>query len=187
MALAFADLFFDHDISLIERFGEEGVDWTRDPELLAEHTNAYVDAGLYDGLTLLVTSTVWADNQSQTWRNHGPRYASLEMGNTTFDTAQSGGAKFDPSDPTQLNAKCYQMYYPKHPDHVLPALKYTMEEAEQLQDPLTTLPDFVKQALAEFVTGARDIEGGWDSYLKELDTMGLQQWLETAQTAYDRS
>ena len=187
MALAFADIFFDHDISLIERFGEEGVDWTRDPELLAEHTNAYVDAGLYDSLTLLVTSTMWADNQSQTWRNHGPRYASLEMGNTVFDTAQSGGAKFDPSDPTQLNAKCYQMYYPKHPDKVLPALKYTMEEAEQLQDPLTTLPDFVKQALAEFVTGARDIEKGWDSYIEEMNTMGLQQWIETAQTAYDRS
>lgn len=185
MALKFADQFFDHDTSIIERFGEEGVDWTRDPEVLAEHTNAYVAAGLYDSLNLVVTSTVWADNQSQTWRNHGPRYASLEMGNTVFDF--SSGVPFDPDDPTQLNAKNYELYYDKHPEKVLPALKYTLEETESIQDQLTTLPDFVKQALAEFVTGARDVESGWDSYLQELDTMGLQQWLEIAQTAYDRS
>lgn len=185
MALKFADQFFDHDTSIIERFGEEGVDWTRDPEVLAENTNAYIEAGLYDSLTLVVTSTVWADNQSQTWRNHGPRYASLEMGNTTYDI--SSGLSYDPTDPTQLNAKNYELYYDKHPEKVLPALKYTMEEAEMIQDQLTTIPDFVKQALAEFVTGARDVESGWDAYLKELDTMGLQEWLETAQTAYDRS
>lgn len=185
MALKFADQFYDHDTSIIERFGEENVDWTRDPEILAQHTNAYVEAGLYDGLSMLVTSTVWADNQSQTWRNHGPRYASLEMGNTVYDF--SSGRPFDPDDPTQLNAKCYELYYDKHPEKVLPALKYTIEEAEQIQDQLTTIPDFVKQSLAEFVTGARDIEGGWDTYLKELDNMGLQQWIATAQTAYDRS
>ena len=114
--------------------------------------------GLYDGLSMLVTSTVWNDNQSQTWRNHGPRYASLEMGNTFYDTAQSGGAKFDPDDPTQLNAKCYKMYFDKHPATVLPVLKYTMEEAEKLQDTLTTVPDFVRQCTAEYITGARNID-----------------------------
>jgi putative aldouronate transport system substrate-binding protein len=176
MALKFADQFFDHDTSIIERFGEEGVDWTRDPEVLAENTNAYVEAGLYDALTLVVTSTFWNDNQSQTWRNHGPRYASAEMGNTTFDI--SAGNKYDPDDPTQLNAKNYELYNPKHPDAVLPTLHYTEDEASQVQDQLTNIPDFVKQSLAEFVVGTRDVETGWDSYLKELDSMGLQEWIQ---------
>ena len=185
MALKFADLFFAHDTSIIERFGEENVDWTRDPEILEGQSNAYIQAGLYDGLSMLVTSTVWADNQNQTWRNHGPRYASVEMGNTWYDF--SSGRAFDPNDPTQLNAKCYELYYTKHPEKVLPALKYTIEEAEQIQDQLTTIPDFVKQSLAEFVIGARDTEKDWDTYIKELDNMGLSQWLETAQAAYDRN
>lgn len=185
MALKFADQFFDHDTSIIERFGEEGVDWTRDPEILAEHSNAYIEAGLYDSLSVLVTSTLWADNQNQTWRNHGPRYASLEMGNTFYDF--STGNAFDPEDPTQLFGKCYELYYTKHPEKVLPALKYTLEESTQIQDQLTTIPDFVKQSLAEFVTGARDLDKGWDSYLQELENMGFKQWLETAQAAYDRS
>lgn len=185
MALAFADQFYDHDTSIIERFGEEGVDWTRDPEVLAEHTNAYVDAGLYDSLSLVVLSTVWSDNQSQTWRNHGPRYASAEEGNTVFDF--SSGIPYDRDDPTQLNARNYEMYYDKHPDVVLPTLKYTLEETEANQDAITNIPDFVKQSLAEFVTGARDIENGWDTYLTELENMGLSQWIEAAQAAYDRT
>lgn len=184
MALKFMDLFFEHDTSLVERFGEEGVDWTRDPADLEGQTNAYVEAGLYDGLSMLVISTMWADNQSQTWRNHGPRYASLEMGNTVYD--YSAGVKYDSENPTNLSGQNYAWYYTKHPEKVLPSLKYTMEEAEAIQDQLTTIPDFVKQALAEFVTGARDIESGWDTYLSELETMGLEKYLETAQAAYDR-
>lgn len=185
MALQFADLFFDHDVSLIERFGEEGVDWTRDPELLKGHTNAYVEAGLYDELTMLVISTVWAENQNQTWRNHGPRYASMLMGNTVFDF--SSGRPYNPEDPTQINAKCYEWYYPLHPEHVLPKLKFTVEEAEAIQDQLTTIPAFVKQSLAEFVTGARSIENGWNDYLNEIESMGLSHWIGIAQIAFDRT
>ena len=32
-----------------------------------------------------------------------------------------------------------------------------------------------------------DIEKDWDGYLRELDTMGLAQYMETSQTAYDRT
>lgn len=186
LALKFADEFFNIDTGLIERFGEEGVDWTRDPKDLEGQTNAYVEAGLYDKLSMLGISTIWSDNQSQTWRNHGPRYASLEMGNTVYD--YSSGNKFDVNDPTQLNAKCYELYYPKHPEYVLPTLKYTLEETELIQEQLTTLPTFVDQCMAEFITGARSLDdAGWNAYLDELETMGLSTWLETAQTAYDRT
>ena len=186
LALKFADEFFNIDTGLIERFGEEGVDWTRDPKDLEGQTNAYVEAGLYDKLSMLVISTIWSDNQSQTWRNHGPRYASLEMGNTVYD--YSSGNKFDVNDPTQLNAKCYELYYPKHPEYVLPTLKYTLDETELIQEQLTTLPTFVDQCMAEFITGARSLDdAGWNAYLDELETMGLSTWLETAQVAYDRT
>ncbi|MEI3207802.1 MAG: hypothetical protein V8S84_08345 [Lachnospiraceae bacterium] len=56
--MKFADEFFNIDTGLIERFGEEGVDWTRDPKDLEGQTNAYVEAGLYDKLSMLVISTI---------------------------------------------------------------------------------------------------------------------------------
>ena len=86
------------------------------------------------------------------------------------------------------NAKCYELYYPKHPEYVLPTLKYTLDETELIQEQLTTLPTFVDQCMAEFITGARSLDdAGWNAYLDELETMGLSTWLETAQVAYDRT
>ena len=43
----------------------------------------------------------------------------------------------------------------------------------------------MKQSLAEFVTGNRPLSD-WDNYLSDLENMGLQEWLDVAQTAYDR-
>lgn len=184
LALKFADEFFTYETSVIERFGIEGEDWSRDPELLKGQTNAYVEAGMTDAVKLLVTSTMWADNQNHTWRNHGPRYMSLANFLTVFD--YSAGKVYDPEDPTQLNGKCYEMYWDKKPAKLMPQLKYTVEDTEMLMDAMTTIPDFVKQAIAEFTTGTRDIETGWEQYLAELDSMGLQELISVSQATYDR-
>ena len=94
---------------------------------------------------------------------------------------------FNPDDPTQLNAKSEEYYYDKHPAKVLPQLDYTVDEANRIQQAITNIPDYVNQSLARFITGDLDIDGAdWDSYLSNLENMGLSDWLEVAQTAYDR-
>ena len=187
LCLKFADEFFSFETSMIERFGEENVDWSRDPELLEGQSNAYVDAGLTDKVSYLVISTMWADNQHQTWRNAGPRYMSLANFLQVFD--YSTGNKYDPEDPTQLNGKCYQLYYFNKPEKILPQLKYTSEETEECSEILAQLQmnGYVHQAIAEFVTGTRDIETGWDQYINELNSMGLQRLIEVSQDAYNRT
>lgn len=187
LALAFVDEFFSFDTSMIERFGEEGVDWSRDPALLEGQSNAYVDAGLTDKVSYLVTSTVWADNQNQTWRNHGPRYMGIKDFLMVYDF--STGLTFNPEDPTQLNGKCYNQYYFNRPEQLLPQLKFTVAETEQLTDAIINVPAYVMQAIAEFTTGTRDIndDAAWDQYLAELDSMGLQDLIATSQAAFDRT
>lgn len=187
LALAFCDEFFSFETSMIERFGEEGVDWSRDPAMLEGQSNAYVAVGLTDKVSYLVTSTFWADNnQKQTWRNHGPRYMSIGNFLQVYD--YSTGKMFDPEDPTQLNGKCYEMYYFNRPEKLLPQLKFTAEETEMLTDSIINVPNFVSQAIAEFTTGTRNIndDGAWNQYLSQLDSMGLQQLIKTSQDAYDR-
>ena len=184
LCLKFADQFYDYETSLIERLGIEGTDWSRDPALLEGQTSAYVEAGIADKVEILITSAFWAENQNHTWRNHGPRYTSLATFLTLFDCTNG---KFNPDDPTQLNGKCYEQYFFNRPEKLLPMLKFTEEETEDNLDALTYLPDFVKQAMAEFVTGTRDIEAGWEDYLAELETYGLSHLIETTQAVYDRS
>ena len=73
------------------------------------------------------------------------------------------------------------------PEHVLPLLHYTSEEASQCTEAMVSIADLVEQAKAEFITGVRDLDSGWDAYLEELESVGLSSWLEIAQTAYERS
>ena len=86
-----------------------------------------------------------------------------------------------------LNAQHIEWYYDKHPEHVLSLLHYTSEEASQCTEAMVSIADLVEQAKAEFITGVRDLDSGWDAYLEELESVGLSSWLEIAQTAYERS
>lgn len=41
--------------------------------------------------------------------------------------------------------------------------------------------------MAQFITGARPLDDKeWEAYKSELDTIGLQTWVENSQAAYDR-
>ena len=77
-------------------------------------------------------------------------------------------------------------YYDKHPEHVLAPLHYTVDEVSEIQDALVNIPSYVNQTMAEFITGAKNLESDWDAYLGELNNMGLEQWLIYAQDAYER-
>jgi len=48
------------------------------------------------------------------------------------------------------------------------------------------LTKFVKEALLEFVKGDRDIDTGWDAFIKELDAYGYQEMKAIYEAAYQR-
>jgi putative aldouronate transport system substrate-binding protein len=185
LAVKVMDTFFEPDLSIITRFGEENVDWTRNPAILARDTNAYVELGLYPGLSMTQIRDVWTKPFSQHWHNATPRYTPLDVGNTIGNLE----SPFDPNLPTsQHNAVNYQYLIPRRPQHILPALYYTADEATALSQTITNINEYVRQSIAEFTTGVRDInsDAAWTAYLRELDNMGLQQWLRTAQATYNR-
>lgn len=183
LAIKLADEFYSMETSTIARFGEKGVDWTDDPEVLSKATNAYIEAGMYDKASLVYISNYWLEPSAQTWHGVYPRYASLE----TMNTAVNGMKEYNSEDKTQLAVKHYKGYNDKHPEKMLPFLHYTADEAGQIQEAIFNIPMYVKQTMAEFITGVRDIDDGWDSYISELEGMGIQSWVDCTQAAYDRS
>jgi hypothetical protein len=70
----------------------------------------------------------------------------------------------------------YQYYYPLCPQYLLPALKYSYDDALKVSEPVTNINDYVRQSIAEFVISSRDINNDtqWNAYLRELDNMGQQ-------------
>jgi putative aldouronate transport system substrate-binding protein len=182
----FLESFYGEDISVINRFGEEGVDWSRKPEDLAGYTNGYIEMGLYPAATLRQLIEIWIEPSNKFWHNIGPRYYSLAANNTITAGLKS---EFESGDPLiTLNAVHYRDYNDKHPKYLLPALKYNAEDSRNNAETITAVNEYVKQSIAEFVTGARDIssDAAWNAYLRDLDNMGLQKWIAIAQSTYNR-
>ena len=48
------------------------------------------------------------------------------------------------------------------------------------------MEDYVNSSVAAFATGSMSVENDWDSYLAQLNTLGLEELLSIYQTAYDR-
>lgn len=183
LALKLGDLFYRQDYSNIARYGEEGVDWTTEESVISQpqYSNAYIEAGLYDKVTLVVLNDIWSENTNKFWRNINPRYASIDDSNTY--------ALSDPYDSSVKSSKFYADNYSynfnAHPEHLLPALSYTFDEADEQADAIVNISSYVSQSMAQFITGARPLSD-WDNYVKDIENMGLAVWLENAQAAFDR-
>jgi putative aldouronate transport system substrate-binding protein len=50
----------------------------------------------------------------------------------------------------------------------------------------TNIDSYVQQNALQFVTGSKNLDRDWDSYVKGLDGLGLKRYLEIQQTAYDK-
>jgi putative aldouronate transport system substrate-binding protein len=185
LAWKLLDAHLEHTVSIISRFGQEDVDWTRKPELTAKETNAYVSLGLYPKISLIEMTGVWGEPSAQFWHNPGPRYASEEQGNTRGSYTRP----FNPDSRVAiLDAYNYQWYIDKHPPHILPLAKFSAEDALKIAEPKTNINTYIDQSVAEFVTGVRDInnDAHWNAYLRELSNLGLQTWIDAEQKTFDR-
>jgi putative aldouronate transport system substrate-binding protein len=79
------------------------------------------------------------------------------------------------------------VYQPYAPPQVscIPPLIYTVDEAKELNDINTALVQYIDESRVRFITQG-GIEREWDSYLKELDNIGLKRVIQITQAAYDR-
>jgi putative aldouronate transport system substrate-binding protein len=189
-AFKLLDAFMDLDISMVARWGEEGVDWSRKPEDLEKYKNinGNVMSGVYPSLLYAILVETWASPTNKHWHNENPRYAPMAEANTNR-LAYSWNPPYDPNDKdTKVGIMHNQYYIDTHPRYVLPQLKYTIAEATQISESITNVNSYVDQSVAEFVTGARNINNdtAWNAYIRELDNMGLQQWITASQAAYTR-
>ncbi|HBT71908.1 MAG TPA: ABC transporter substrate-binding protein [Lysinibacillus sp.] len=78
------------------------------------------------------------------------------------------------------------MPYALKDDEIIPGLNYTVEENDRVSAVLTDIQTYVNEMTASFITGKESFDK-WNDYKKTIEKMGLQEYLEVAQGAYDRS
>jgi putative aldouronate transport system substrate-binding protein len=179
LAMKVGDFFYRKDVSYTTRYGEEDVDWSTDEAITSEKVGLYEDA-LGIPCSIAILDNQWSKVQNKHWYHQCPNYLSSDD-YRGLDSMQTG----DDNRNAVLRATSYDLYYDAHPE-LLPTLSYTEEEAEETASIATDITSYVSSSMAEFITGNRPLSD-WDNYLEELNNMGLQQLIDTAQAAYDRT
>lgn len=66
------------------------------------------------------------------------------------------------------------------------AMSYTQEELEVLTALKTDITNYLQQAKASFIIGEWDLDTDWDTFIEQLNAMGLDQLLAIEQASWDR-
>lgn len=179
LAMKIGDFFYRQDVSYTTRYGEEGVDWTTDEAVTSTRKGLYEER-LGIPCKIAILDYQWSKVQNKHWYTECPHYLSTED-YRGLDSMQEG----DDNRNAVLRSTSYDLYYDAHPT-LMPQLSYSEEEADAISGIAADVTTYVSSSMAEFITGNRPLSD-WDSYLEDLDNMGLPQLIETAQTAYDRT
>ena len=67
-----------------------------------------------------------------------------------------------------------------------PELGFTVEEQKIIDQKYVSIHTHVTEMSQKWILGADDPSTSWDRYLKELDSMGIQEVIDVYQAAYDR-
>lgn len=167
----------------------------RDPELAAR----WLDYNYtYDG-TLLCGYGIEGEGL-QFDAEGNPGYTDLVLNNPDYITvacslmySKFGGAgvidahRFDASyDEKQMHALDLWLTG-LDTDHEFPSsVQFTTAESEDYQIIFSDLETYSSQAALQFITGEKDVEADWDSYLADLESLRMSELTELCQKAYDR-
>jgi putative aldouronate transport system substrate-binding protein len=178
-AFQIADYMFDEEMKMVMRFGEEGVNWTKD---FGDWKSPYEDTlDVKTGFREL--DTAWGIPQNSHWNGANPTYRG-EM-----DSLSMQGMAIDPETATGVKIKTPEAlpyYMDKHPEEIITRYVYTEEEQAEAADLSTSINTFVKESMVRFIVGEMPISE-WETYLDTLNSMGLERYIEILQAAYDRA
>ena len=171
-AFRLADLFYSFEATTNSVFGPEGEDWVRaKPD----------EISIAGGKSLYTVLKVWGGGEENTrhWSQTAP----------TFRTAAYRAAQtFNPSDPlerTLYDATKNLMEPYGVTEKAVPPLVFTKDQSKSYGELNTTVFNAMDEWFANFVTGKKNVDKDWDTYLKNLKDSGLDQFLKIYQDAYD--
>jgi putative aldouronate transport system substrate-binding protein len=170
IAVKWADQFFDLDVTLRSRLGVPEVDWKKS----TGKPGVNGKSALYEPIL------VWGSNQKSHWSFINPGF---------YPDAWSDGNVYNQDNPYEMQyflRKATADKYEAYKKAVVPPLILTAKESEEITGMETEITTYVKENIARFVLGNRDLDKDWDSYLKDLNNMGLVRYLAIYQQAYDR-
>lgn len=159
--------------------GMKGIDW-EDP--------APGDKALGEGVEPMVKTIPGAegeDPRNAGWSGMGHFYMPKEYRDSWVQGT-------DINDPANYERKLYEatkLYEGHEPKELFPFWSIWVDPAQSDEMSMlqTNIRNYIEQSALQFVTGNKDLDKDWDSYVQGLKDLKLDRYLEILQAAYDAS
>lgn len=178
-AMKFMDALMNFDTYMVRVYGLEGEGWQ-----YAEpgQTNVLGGEYRYQFLDTTVGGSVTTDNVIF---YGGPWGALMEyralLSNLWPDDVLYSDSKYFESRIELETEELSPYFIETAPDYFF----LTEEETTEYSEILTNVKDYVKLATAQFITGVKNIDSDWDSYLGDLERYNVNRFVELYQKGYD--
>ena len=174
IAIQIADLFSSADWAVKGQIGVQGTEWDVADEGakgMDGQTPAKYKFLVYQTPAQVVDAWWW------TYRGMEPNWKV---------TVQTDG---DIMDPANFESRLYvdtMKLKPYAADvDTMPALLYQGDDNATYTQLNTAVKDYAKIAIVDFITGKRNLDKDWDSYIADLNKIGYGQMIELMQKTYD--
>ena len=152
---------------------------------------------------------VWAEDDSPAGMGYlcinyptAPHHATWHTNNCTMSLDSQETKRHTVRDPEDVWTNTVGDIFREHerlyeeaadannPKEIVDKIIYTPEESEELDVRPAEMLIYIKEARAKFAVGQPGFDpsndADWQTYLSNLDGMGMQDWLRISQQAYDR-
>lgn len=177
-SMRWADWLYSPEATLLYvEAGREGIEWRAG-------TDGELDFHGRPAKYVRLGETEYGEIQNVHYYQMGPSWRSKEYRESWVapeDPYSSKGYEIRLHEATYLYDDGYA------PEQVFPPLYMAAEQVTELTQIKTPLIDFFRESMARFITGDLSIEDDWDKYLSDLESLGIQKYVDLNQTAYDAS
>ncbi len=181
IAFQVGDFLYSEECALIQMYGEEGIFWGRYEEPV-ESILPGVDAIYWTSPEHTSDENSDTYNKNTWWTGVYDQTAEFRAASSPRPENLYGSEGYEARlfDET---AKVTDYFYPEY----LPKNIFLEEEAdsERFATLKTSLTEYVKTSMAQFITGELSLENDWDSYVETLKGYDADGYVELYQKAYD--
>ena len=179
-AFKVGDFLYSQEASLVQMYGEKGKYWD-DLETPVESIMEGVDA-IYWLQPGFASNENDDYNKNTWWTGIYDQTAEFraQMSQRPEDMYSSDAYEARLYDET---SKVVKYFYPEYlPKNIF---LEDEEESSQFATLKTSLQEYVKTSMAQFITGELSIEKDWDSYVETIQNYGVDTYVSLYQKAYD--
>jgi len=191
-AFLVCDYMCSEEMSLIQRYGERGVDWDYMEDVTVGSPDQFVST--FEGYETrfypynMIEFWNSTEAQNKCYRQVGPMILDMNL-------TAGAGVWIGAEDPTVkklaelelITAEAALACYKDQPKEVIDYAPMTTDENDDAADIKSALNSYVQEMTCAFLSGEKDIDAEWDAYLKELEVIGYKDYLDMLQKAYDRA